>query len=122
MKEGDEWKTAFRTRYGLYEFQVMPFGLTNTRSTFQDMIDLGLLIYMDDILIYVKTEKEHDDLVHQTHVKATLRREGLRGHQDLHGDPRRHQPAQGSRPRSASPDSSDSNSFTLSGFASFQAS
>ena len=59
MKEGDEWKTAFRTRYGLYEFQVMPFGLTNAPSTFQDMmnhvfsnmLDLGLIAYMDDILI-----------------------------------------------------------------------
>ena len=74
IREGDEWKTAFRTRYGLYEFQVMPFGLTNALSTFQDMmnhvfsdmIDLGLLIYMDDILIYAKTEEEHDKIVHQT--------------------------------------------------------
>jgi len=68
IQEGDEWKTAFRTRYGRYEFQVMPFGLTNAPSTFQDMmnhvfsdmIDLGLLVYMDDFLIYAKTEEEHD--------------------------------------------------------------
>jgi len=68
IREGDEWKTAFRTRYGLYEFQVMPFGLTNAPSTFQDimnnvfsdMIDLGLLVYMDDFLIYAKTKEEHD--------------------------------------------------------------
>ena len=71
IREGDEWKTAFRTRYGLYEFQVMPFGLTNTPSTFQDMmnhvlsdvLDVGVLAYMDDILIYAKTKEEHDRLV-----------------------------------------------------------
>jgi len=68
MREGDEWKTAFRTRYGLFEFQVMPFGLTKVPSTFQDMmnhvlsdlLDVGVLAYMDDILVYAKTEKEHD--------------------------------------------------------------
>jgi len=77
IREGDEWKTAFRTRYGLYEFQVMPFGLTNAPSTFQDMmnhifsdmIGLGLLVYMDDFLIYAKTEEEHDQ-----RVKKVLRR------------------------------------------------
>jgi len=71
VREGDEWKTAFRTQYGLFEFQVMPFGLTNAPSTFQDMmnhvfpdlLDVRVLAYMDDILIYVKTEKEHDCLV-----------------------------------------------------------
>jgi len=69
IREGDEWKTAFRTCYGQFEFQVMPFGLTNTASTFQDMmnyifsnmLDVGVLAYMDDILIYAKTEKEHND-------------------------------------------------------------
>ena len=65
IREGDEWKTAFRTRYGLFEFQVMPFGLTNAPSTFQDMmnhvlsdlLDVGVLAYMDDILIYSVTEE-----------------------------------------------------------------
>ena len=73
IREGDEWKTAFRTHYGLYEFQVMPFGLTNAPSTFQNMmnhvfsnmIDLGLLVYMDDFLIYAKTEEEHDQRVRE---------------------------------------------------------
>jgi len=77
IREGDEWKTAFRTRYGLYEFQVMPFGQTNAPSTFQDMmnhvfsdmIDLGLLFYMDDFLIYAKIEEKHNQ-----RVKEVLRR------------------------------------------------
>jgi len=83
IQEGDEWKTAFRTRYGLYEFQVMPFGLTNAPSTFQDMmnhvlsdiLDVGVLAYMDDILVYAKTEEEHDRLVKE--VLERLQRNGL---------------------------------------------
>jgi len=74
IREGDVWKTAFRTRYGLYEFKVMPFGLTNVPSTFQDMmnhifsdmLDLGLIAYMDDILIYAETRAEHDRMVRET--------------------------------------------------------
>jgi len=79
MREGDEWKTAFRTRYGLFEFQVMPFGLTNAPSTFQDMmnhvfsdlLDLGVIAYMDDILIYAKEEEEHDRLVEEVLKRLT---------------------------------------------------
>jgi len=83
IREGDEWKTAFRTRYGLYEFNVMPFSLTNAPSTFQDMmnhilsdvLDIGVLAYMDDILVYAKTEEEHDGLV--KNVLERLRKNGL---------------------------------------------
>ena len=82
-REGDEWKTAFRTRYGLYEFQVMPFGLTNAPSTFQDMmnhvlsdlLDVGVLAYMDNILVYAKTREEHDRLVNE--VLRRLQNNGL---------------------------------------------
>jgi len=73
IREGDEWKTAFRTHYGLFEFQVMPFGLTNAPSTFQDMmndifsdmLDVGVLANMDDILIYADTEERHDNTVRE---------------------------------------------------------
>ena len=83
IREGDEWKTAFRTRYGLYEFQVMPFGLMNAPSSFQDMmnhvlsdvLDVGVLAYMDDILVYAKTEEEHDRLVKK--VLERLQHNGL---------------------------------------------
>jgi len=83
VKEGDESKTAFRTRYGLFEFQVIPFGRTNAPSTFQDMmnhvfsdlLDIGVLAYMDDILVYTKTEREHDRLVKE--VLERLKDNGL---------------------------------------------
>ncbi len=71
IKKGDEWKTAFRTRYGHYEYLVMPFGLANAPATFQNMIhdilrdllDRGVIAYLDDILIYSETEEEHEALV-----------------------------------------------------------
>jgi len=83
IRQGDEWKTGFRTRYGLFEFKVMPFGLTNAPSTFQDMmnhvlsdvLDVGVLAYMDDILIYAKKEEEHDRLVKE--VLKRLQENGL---------------------------------------------
>ena len=68
MKEGEEWKTAFRTRYGHYKYTVMPFGLTNAPATFQAHIkttlckylDIFVTAYLDDILIYTKgILKEH---------------------------------------------------------------
>ena len=84
IREEDEWKTAFRTRYGLYELQIMPFGLTNAPSTFQDMmnhvfsdmLDVGLLVYMDDILVYAQTWEEHDERV-KLKVLERLQENGL---------------------------------------------
>jgi RNase H-like domain found in reverse transcriptase/Reverse transcriptase (RNA-dependent DNA polymerase)/Integrase zinc binding domain/Chromo (CHRromatin Organisation MOdifier) domain len=68
MKEGDEWKAAFRTNRGLYEPLVMFFGLSNSPSTFQtmmndifqDLITEGVVcVYLDDILIFTKFKEEH---------------------------------------------------------------
>ena len=77
MKEGEEWKTAFRTRWGLYEYQVMPFGLTNAPATFQELIndtlreylDDFVTAYLDDILIFSRTYSEHVE-----HVRKVLRK------------------------------------------------
>ena len=78
IKAGDEWKTAFRTQYGLYEWLVMPMGLTNAVTWFQrfgdhafkEFIDKFVIIYLDDILIFSKTEKEHVE--HVTKVLEKL--------------------------------------------------
>ena len=67
IKKGDEWKTAFRTRYGHFEYMVMPFGLSNAPATFQayisqalvGLVDTICVIYLDDILIYSADTKTH---------------------------------------------------------------
>ena len=77
IKEGDEWKTAFRTRFGHYEYCVMPFGLTNAPASWQRLInnvlreflDIFLVVYLDDILIYSRSKKEHTE-----HVRKVLKK------------------------------------------------
>lgn len=83
MRPGDEHKTAFITRYGLFEYVVMPFGLCNAPATFQSFINETLspylddfcTAYMDDILVYSNTEEEHEE--HVNKVLAKLDKAGL---------------------------------------------
>ena len=83
IAEGDEWKTAFRTRFGLYEWLVTPFGLANAPSTFQRYINWTLReyldefcsAYMDDVLIYSDGSRED----HERKVKQIVQRLGAAG-------------------------------------------
>jgi hypothetical protein len=83
IRDGDEWKTAFRTRYGSFEFLVMPFGLTNAPSSFQrfmntifgDLLDVSLVVYLDDLLIFSASRGEHQD--HVREVLHRLQKHGL---------------------------------------------
>ena len=82
VREADILRTAFRTRYGHFEFTVMPFGLTNAPAAFMDLIhwvfqpysDRFVVVFVDDILIYSKSEEEHED-----HLRIVL--QALRDHQ-----------------------------------------
>ena len=65
IREGDEWKTVFRTWYGHFEYQVIPFGLTNAPASFQrfinkifvEKLDIFVIVYLDDILIYTDNDR-----------------------------------------------------------------
>ena len=82
IREQDVYKTAFRTRYGYFEFLVMPFGLTNAPAAFIDMmqrvfrpyLDQFVIVFIDDILIYSDTAEQHAE-----HLRTAL--QTLREHQ-----------------------------------------
>ncbi|KAJ1591428.1 hypothetical protein NDA12_005916 [Ustilago hordei] len=79
IAKGDEWKTAFGTQLGLYEYLVMPFGLANApahfqsfiNDIFQDIIGVYVVVYLDDFLIFSNTEEAH--VKHVTEVHTRLR-------------------------------------------------
>lgn len=83
IKPRDVHKTAFRTRYGHYEFRVLPFGLTNAPATFmrlmndvfRPLLDKCVIVYLDDILVYSRTPEEH--VHHLRQVLGLLRQHKL---------------------------------------------
>ena len=76
IREGDEWKTAFQTRYGLFEYLVMPFGLTNAPASFQSYIngvlrpylDITVIVYLDDVFVFSRNL-----FLHEKHVRKVLK-------------------------------------------------
>ncbi|MBW0585883.1 hypothetical protein O181_125598 [Austropuccinia psidii MF-1] len=77
IKEGDEHLTAFKTKYGSYEYLVMPFGLTNAPASFQNLVndlfqdlhDVYVVVSLGDIMVFSKAEEEH-----LTHMSTVLSR------------------------------------------------
>ena len=86
IKKGDEWKTAFRTCFGHYKYLVVLFGLTNGPATWQAYInnvlrkflDILVVVYLDDIIVYSKTKEDH--IQHVRQVFQTIKNAKLQIH------------------------------------------
>jgi len=84
IKEGDEWKTTFTTKYGTYKYLVMPFGLTNAPAAFQrwinrtlqSYIDICCIVYLDDVLIYSDSLEQHQKDV--AAIIRAIRKQGMK--------------------------------------------
>ena len=79
VKEGNEWKTTYRTRYGHFEYLIMPFGLTNAPTIFQHMmndifpeyLDHFVIIYLNGILIYTQRMQKNMSIMYVLFFKIT---------------------------------------------------
>ena len=88
IQEGDEWKTSFNTKFGLYEWLVMPMGLSEAPDTFKCVmhfvlspyIGIFVVVYFDDILVFSKSLKDH--VTHLRTMFQTLRKERLYANMD----------------------------------------
>jgi len=84
IREGDEWNTTFSTKLGTYEYLVMPFGLCNAPAAFQrwinevlmEHIDMGCIVYLDDVLIYSNTLQQHRKDV--SNILEAIRKSGMK--------------------------------------------
>jgi len=84
IKEGDEWKTTFTTKYGTYEYLVMPFGLPNASAAFQRWINRTLqsyiniccIVYLDDVLIYSDSLEQHQR--EMAAIIGAIRQQGMK--------------------------------------------
>ncbi len=80
IREDDEWKTAFRTRYGLFEYRVMPFELTNAPASFQSYIhgllrpylDITVIVHLDDVFMFLRDSSQYEKHVQKV-LKALLK-------------------------------------------------
>ncbi len=80
IREGNKWKTAFRTQYGLFEYLVMPFGLTNAPASFHSYIhwvlraylDITVIVYRDDVFVFSCNPHQHEKHVREV-LKALLK-------------------------------------------------